>query len=101
MPARTSGATITEQQVTFEEVRDPEPAKPEPPRFLRALGAKVRIIRDELIAAELFGKIDFQTTLETYLRNGTPDPELRRLDQNPGDGLTDLNIIWQQDPAAR
>ncbi|QMV00791.1 hypothetical protein GHV40_04495 [Devosia sp. D6-9] len=93
--------TDTLQQVTLEEVRDPEPARPDPPRFLRALGVKVRIVRDELIAAELYGKLDFETTLETYLREGTPKPELRRLDQNPGDGLTDLRIIWQEDPSTK
>jgi hypothetical protein len=93
--------TITDQQVTWQEVRDPEPPVPEPPRFLRALGAKVRIVRDELIAAELFGKIDFETTLETYMRQGVQTPELRRLDQNPGDGLTDFRVIAQQDSSTR
>ena len=93
--------TDTLQTVTLEEVRDPEPPRPDPPRFLRALGAKLRFVRDELIAAELYGKVDFETALESYLRNGVPTPKLRRLDQNPGDGLTDLSIIWQQDPSTR
>ncbi|HET9956119.1 MAG TPA: hypothetical protein VFQ61_16545 [Polyangiaceae bacterium] len=87
-------------------VPDPAPASPppQPPSWFRQLGAKVRIVRNQFVACEVFGKFDFQTASENRLREGAgPGTELPTWEglgsQNPADGLVDLRVVVQIDDA--
>lgn len=87
-------------------VPDPTPAAepPQPPSWFRQLGAKVRIVRNQFVACEVFGKFDYQTAAENRLRDGagpgTTMPQWEGLgSQNPADGLIDIRIVVQIDDA--
>ncbi len=85
-------------------VVDPEPERPEPPSWFHRLGAKVRIVRNQFVACEVFGRFDYQTAAENRLREGagpgTSMPDWEGLgSQNPADGLIDIRIVVQIDDA--
>lgn len=85
---------------------DPKPATPPPPDWFRNAGLKVRIVRDQFVAVELNGSIDFETATEQQLRSGgmgTGDiPQFEGLgSQNPNDGIVDFQILYQRDPASQ
>lgn len=87
------------------DVRDPAPAAPpQPPSWFRQLGAKVRIVRNQFVACEVFGKFDYQTAAENRLAEGagagTSMPQWEGLgSQNPADGLIDVRVLVQIDDA--
>jgi hypothetical protein len=76
---------------------------PPPPDWFKEVGAKVRIVRNQFVACEVFGKFDIQTASERQLsRGGVSDgnmPALRRLGNNPADGIIDIRIVVQIDDA--
>ncbi|RAP77725.1 hypothetical protein [Paenibacillus montanisoli] len=85
---------------------DPVPAgaPPEPPSWFHFLGAKVRIVRNQFVACEVFGKFDYQTAAEKRLQDGagpgTTIPKWKGLgSQNPADGLIDVRLVVQIDDA--
>jgi hypothetical protein len=67
------------------------------------MGAKVRIVRNQFVACEVFGKFDIQTPAENQLRQGGVSdanmPALRRLGNNPADGIIDVRLVIQIDDA--
>lgn len=87
-------------------VPDPPPAgaPPQPPSWFRQLGGKVRIVRNQFVACEVFGKFDYQTASENRLAEGAgPGTEIPQWEglgsQNPADGLIDVRIVVQIDDA--
>jgi hypothetical protein len=83
--------------------RDDPPDEPSPPDWFRSARLKVRIVRDQFVALELSGSIDFQTGMENALSsNGASEtPTLRGLGNNPSDGITDYLFLYQTDPASQ
>lgn len=87
------------------QVRDPAPAAPpQPPSWFRQMGAKVRIVRNQFVACEVYGKFDYQTAAENRLAEGagpgTTMPQWEGLgSQNPADGLIDVRVVVQIDDA--
>jgi hypothetical protein len=84
---------------------DPPPPTPEAPDFLRSIGAKVRIIRDEFIAVELHGEVDFDTVAESRLRgqgiSQADMPSFQGLGhQNPGDGIVKFRGVFTRNPGS-
>lgn len=84
---------------------DPPPATPARPDFLRSLGAKVRIIRDQFIAVELHGEIDVDTAAEQTMRTRVPSPSdvptFQGLGhQNPGDGIVAFRGVFTVNPGS-
>lgn len=85
---------------------DPAPANPPPPDWFRSAALKVRIVRDQFVAVELSGSIDFETATEERLRTGgmgTGDiPTFQGLgSQNPADGIVNFQLLYQRDPASQ
>lgn len=86
--------------------RDNPPTTPPPPDWFRSVALKVRIVRDQFVAVELSGSVDFQTAAEEHLRNGgvaqDAMPQFQGLgSQNPSDGIVDYKILYQTDPASQ
>ncbi|ABG33206.1 hypothetical protein CEP88_08080 [Roseobacter denitrificans] len=85
-------------------VPDTPPNDPATPDWFHSARLKVRIIRNQFVALELSGKIDFQTGLESTLQNGgateLPD-DIRGIGNNPADGITDFLFLYQTDPASQ
>ncbi|MBU1378540.1 MAG: hypothetical protein KKE02_15335 [Alphaproteobacteria bacterium] len=86
--------------------QDNPPATPPPPDWFRSVALKVRIVRDQFVAVELSGSIDFETATEQRLRNGgvaSGDiPQFQGLgSQNPTDGIVNYKILYQTDPASQ
>ncbi len=77
--------------------------QPPPPDWFKEVGAKVRIVQNQFVACEVFGKFDIQTSSERMLRQGGVSdanmPALRRLGSNPSDGIIDLRVVVQIDDA--
>ncbi|WP_299655917.1 hypothetical protein [uncultured Tateyamaria sp.] len=86
------------------EVTDTPPSDPATPDWFRSARLKVRIIRNQFVALELSGQIDFQTGVEGALQRGgageTPD-DIRGVGNNPADGITDFLFLYQTDPASQ
>lgn len=90
---------------------DPQPETPATPDWFRSVKLKVRIVRSELIAAELEGEIDVQTATEQKLQStgqlgGNEPPTGRTLENgvplgsdNPADGITKFRLLCQSDKA--
>lgn len=115
--AITTVGTVTEGTVTRRQadpppgptpipVNDPIPAgmPPEPPSWFHRLGAKVRIVRNQFVACEVFGKFDYQTAAEKRMQAGAGPtasiPKWQGLgSQNPADGLIDVRVVVQIDDA--
>jgi large repetitive protein len=86
--------------------RDQPPATPPPPDWFRSAALKVRIVRDQFVAVELSGSIDFETATEQRLRSGGVAqgdiPTFQGLgSQNPADGIVNFQILYQRDPASQ
>lgn len=86
--------------------RDPQPGAPPPPDWFRSIALKVRIVRDQFVAVELSGSVDFETATEQRLRNrGVAQgdvPSFQGLgSQNPADGIVNYRILYQRDPASQ
>lgn len=86
--------------------RDPAPDAPPPPDWFRSVALKVRIVRDQFVAIELSGSIDFETATEQRLRSGGVAqgdiPSFQGLgSQNPSDGIVNYQILYQRDPASQ
>lgn len=86
--------------------RDEPPTTPPPPDWFRSIALKVRIVRDQFVAVELSGSIDFETAAEGRLRNsGVAQGEIPQFQglgsQNPADGIVDYKILYQTDPASQ
>ncbi|WP_120500032.1 hypothetical protein [Roseovarius sp. EL26] len=85
-------------------VTDTPPSDPATPDWFRSARLKVRIIRNQFVALELSGQIDFQTGMESALQRGgateTPD-DIRGIGNNPADGITDFLFLYQTDPASQ
>lgn len=86
--------------------RDPAPGTPPPPDWFRSASLKVRIVRDQFVAVELSGEVDFETATEERLRNGGVAqgqvPSFQGLgSQNPADGIVRYQILYQRDPASQ
>lgn len=84
---------------------DPPPATPTRPDFLRSIGAKVRIIRDQFIAVELHGEIDVDTAAEQTMRERVPNPSdvpaFQGLGhQNPADGIVAFRAVLTLNPGS-
>jgi large repetitive protein len=91
--------------VTTDTTPDPPPPVPKRPDFLRSIGAKVRIIRDDFIACELHGQIDIDTAAERTLREqpvpANEKPEFKGLGhQNPGDGIVSFRGVFTRNPGS-
>ncbi|MET0251410.1 MAG: hypothetical protein ABW203_04450, partial [Novosphingobium sp.] len=85
---------------------DPVPTTPPPPDWFRSAALKVRIVRDQFVAVELSGEVDFETATEERLRNGGLSnqqlPSFQGLgSQNPTDGIVQYQILYQRDPASQ
>lgn len=83
---------------------DPTAATPPPPPdWFKEVGAKVRIVRNQFVACEVFGKFDIETPTERQLRQGGVSdanmPAMRRLGSNPADGIIEIRIVVQIDDA--
>ncbi len=95
------GATVTPQQPAV--TPDPAPTQPTPPSWFRHLGAKVRIVRDEFVAVEIYGEFDINTPSEAFIQQngGNPGMEqtLRGMGNNPADGVIKARIVFQIDNA--
>ena len=92
-------------EIQIEKRAELPPAPPEPPQFLRALGAKVRIVRDDFVAVELHGEIDVDTAAERTLREqpvpANEKPEFQGLGhQNPGDGIVAFRGVFTRNPGS-
>ena len=92
-------------EIEIEKRAEVAPAPPEPPQFLRGLGAKVRIVRDDFVAVELHGEIDVDTASERTLREqpvpANEKPEFRGLGhQNPGDGIVAFRGVFTMNPGS-
>jgi hypothetical protein len=76
---------------------------PPPPSWFRKLGGKVRIVRDQFVACEIFGKFDYQTAAEARLQEGGVPPKTlpngQLIATNEGDGLIDIRLVVQFDDA--
>ncbi|MBN1237710.1 MAG: hypothetical protein JXB36_04365, partial [Gammaproteobacteria bacterium] len=83
--------------------RDDPPDTPPPPDWFRSARLKVRIVRDQFVALQLSGSIDFETAVEGSLRNqgGTEFPSIRGIGNNPADGIVDYLFLYQTDPASQ
>jgi hypothetical protein len=83
---------------------DPPPAEPERPDFFRSLGAKVRIVRDDFVAVELHGEVDFDTATEEAMRGQVSDADVPAFSglghQNPGDGIVQFRGVFTLDPGS-
>ncbi|WP_299046105.1 hypothetical protein [uncultured Tateyamaria sp.] len=86
------------------QITDTPPDEPATPDWFRSARLKVRIIRNQFVALELSGQIDFQTGVEGALQRGgageTPD-DIRGVGNNPADGITDFLFLYQTDPASQ
>ncbi|MEM7056371.1 MAG: hypothetical protein AAF557_02165 [Pseudomonadota bacterium] len=84
-------------------ITDQPPSQPSTPDWFRSARLKVRIVRDQFVALELSGQIDFQTGMESMLQNNaaTSAPSLQGLGNNPSDGITDFLFLYQTDPASQ
>jgi hypothetical protein len=87
-------------------VVDTPPSPPPPPDWFRSISLKVRIVRDQFVAVELSGQVDFETATEQRLRNqGLSNQQIPTFEglgsQNPADGIVDYRIIYQRDPASQ
>lgn len=85
---------------------DNPPVTPPPPDWFRSVALKVRIVRDQFVAVELSGSIDFETATEARLRHGgVAQADLPRFkglgSQNPADGIVNYKILYQTDPASQ
>ncbi|HKQ04762.1 MAG TPA: hypothetical protein VJ464_06490 [Blastocatellia bacterium] len=89
------------QQGPPQVVPDPAQDPPPPPSWFHTLGGKVRIVRDQFVACEVFGKFDYQTAAEKQLQQGGPTnlPGSQQLGTNDADGLIDIRIVVQIDEA--
>ncbi|MBE2319355.1 hypothetical protein DVA67_025490 [Solirubrobacter sp. CPCC 204708] len=97
---------VINEEITID-LPDPPPTDdpPEPPDFLRSIGAKVRIVRDDFVAVELHGEIDVDTAAERTLRESGVQagegPEFQGLGhQNPGDGIVAFRGVYTQNPGS-
>ncbi|MDQ3675642.1 MAG: hypothetical protein M3401_02380 [Actinomycetota bacterium] len=83
---------------------DPPPAAPERPDFLRSIGAKVRIIRDDFIAVELHGEVNFETATERRLRGQVAESDMPSFTglghQNPSDGIVRFRGVFTRNPGS-
>ncbi|MEO1732510.1 MAG: hypothetical protein AAFR45_02600 [Pseudomonadota bacterium] len=84
-------------------VPDTPPSDPATPDWFRSARLKVRIVRNQFVALELSGQIDFQTGVESAIQNGgvTQTPSIRGVGANPADGITDFLFLYQTDPASQ
>jgi hypothetical protein len=107
MPGTTTQGTVSRRQpqpVTPVPVPDnPTAATPPPPSWFKQMGAKVRIVRNQFVACEVSGKFDIQTAAKNRLQQGNVSdadmPALRRLGNNPVDGIIDVRLVIQIDDA--
>lgn len=83
--------------------RDNPPDTPPPADWFRSARLKIRIVRDQFVALQLSGSIDFETAVEGSLRNqgGTEFPSIRGIGNNPADGIVDFLFLYQTDPASQ
>ncbi len=85
-------------------IPDPTPPEPGRPDFFRSLGAKVRIIRDDFIAVELHGEVDFDTAAEEAMRGQVSDTDMLTFSglghQNPGDGIVQFRGVFTLNPGS-
>ncbi|MCB5185576.1 hypothetical protein LG201_10215 [Methylobacillus gramineus] len=84
----------------------PQPPVPQPPDWFRSIALKIRIVRDQFVAIELSGEVDFQTGAEERLRNrGVAQSEIPQFEglgsQNPADGIVKYKILYQTDAASQ
>lgn len=81
----------------------PPPALPNDiPPVLKQLGIRVKIERNKLSLLELYGKIDFETELESKIRNAPGSVPAGNLDLQHGnahDGEIDFKVTYQYDQA--
>ena len=97
VPSSTTPTTTTV------EIVDPEPVTPPKPDFFRSVGAKLRIVRDEFVALEIHGEVDFDLAAEEAMRNQAPGdtPEFQGLGhQNPGDGIVAFRGVFTLNPGS-
>lgn len=97
---------------------EPQPAKPptplpsQPPSVFRSVGIRVKVIRNDPVLLELRGRLDFETELESKMRNPDGAPattgNLQMRQQpgaasdaasNPQDGVVDFRLTIVNDPA--
>ena len=108
VPGPITTATVERDPVdtvpTTPVVPDPPPAEPERPDFFRSLGAKVRIIRDDFIAVEIHGEVDFDTAAEEAMRGQVSDSDVPSFEglghQNPGDGIVQFRGVFTINPGS-
>jgi hypothetical protein len=83
-------------------VPETPPAQPEPPDWFRSARLKLRIVRDQFVALEMSGEIDFQTAVESAITStgASEVPDIRGVGANPADGITDFLFLYQTDPAS-
>jgi hypothetical protein len=88
-------------------VVDPPSKPPGPPPFLHSIGAIVRIVRDEFVAVELHGEVDFDTAAEKRLRDaqgqtGVANPPKFKPVRTPnaGDGIVDFRGVFTRNPGS-
>lgn len=100
-PAQTTGTNTTILVPVPDNPSEDTP--PAPPIWFKRLGAKVRIVRDQFVACEVFGKFDINTAAESLLQQGkVPEdkmPALSGMGENPADGIIDVRLVVQIDDA--
>ncbi len=69
--------------------RDDPPNDPSPPDWFRSARLKVRIVRDQFVAVEVSGSVDFETALEERLSGGGGNLPIQGMGNNPSDGIVD------------
>lgn len=84
-PIATCTAQVTRTQITTQ-TEDPKPADPARPDCFRKIGARVEIVRDALVRAEIYGEFDVETAAESSLQRRGQGP-LRSSQRNKNDGI--------------
>lgn len=92
----------------------PKPEQKKPPGVFRRVGIRVKVIRNTPVLVELTGQLDFETALESSLRNPAVQPPLPTggalelkpssaavagANPNPKDGVVDFRLTVVHDPA--
>ena len=112
--AQTLPGTTTIGTVTRKSAQPPQPVPvpddpenataPAPPSWFKKVDIKVRIVRDNFVAAEVDGDFDIQTPSETKLaQGGVPAGQMPTWGDipanNPADGIIHLRVVTQVDDA--
>ncbi len=112
--SRGARAQPPAQPVVPQPTSPPKPLPNKPPGVFRRAGIRVKILRNQLALIELTGQLDFETEMESRLRNPSGAPALGAggslglkqqpaavagTNNNPKDGVVDFRLTVVHDPA--